>query len=207
MLILGINTSGGNGEIALVSEQGVLLEKSWISDNNESELLLPNIQNLMLNAKLGFNDLDKVLVVNGPGPFTALRVSIAVANTIAYAQNIPVISVPIFKYLKGKSNVDFAIYAGRNQMWFQDKLCSFDKFYEKLINNKIDKLFGVIPSSQKQILIEKGINIIDSDNLKSFGNVILDLLGNKFEDYDQDFIAKPLYFAAPHITKSKKFYK
>jgi tRNA threonylcarbamoyl adenosine modification protein YeaZ len=207
MLILGINTSGGNSEIALVSNEGILLENSWESNSNESELLLPRIKDLMSDAKAGFEDLDKVLVIQGPGPFTALRVSIAVINAIAYAQSIPVIAVSIFKYFSGKSDKNFAIYAGRNQMWFQGELRGFDDFYEKLAHNEIDEIFGEIRSEQRETLAAKGVNVMGQNDLKSFGNVILDLIKNDFEGCDENFMAKPLYFSAPHITKSKKSYK
>ncbi|MBU1446633.1 tRNA (adenosine(37)-N6)-threonylcarbamoyltransferase complex dimerization subunit type 1 TsaB [Patescibacteria group bacterium] len=207
MLILGINTSGENGEIALVSEQGVIIEKFWESNNNESEFLLPSINQLMSDANSKFEDLDKVFVIQGPGPFTALRVSIAVANAIAYAEEIPVISASIFKYFDAKSDVDFAIYAGRNQMWFHGDLMGFDEFYKKLQDENIHEIFGVIPFAQKQILAEKGVNVIHMNDLKSFGNTILDMMSINFDGCEENFIAKPLYFSAPHITKSKKSYK
>jgi len=208
MLILGINTSGSNSEIAIVSqEQGVIAEQSWESKNNESELLLPRIKDLIVNAEIEFDDLKKVLVIQGPGPFTALRVSIAVANAIAYAQGIPVISVPIFNYFAEKSDKDFAIYAGRNQIWFRGDLFGFDDFCLQLKNSKINEIFGEISLMQKQILDEKGINVLNHINLRSFGETILSLMKNGFEGCDENFMAKPLYFSAPHITKSKKSYK
>lgn len=207
MLILGINTSGSNSEIALISEEGVLLENSWESNSNESELLLPRIKDLIFDAKITFKDLDKVLVIQGPGPFTALRVAIAIANAVAYAEGIPVIAVPIFKYFSGKSDKDFAIYAGRNQIWFQGELMGFDDFYEKLAHNEIDEIFGEIRSEQREALVEKGVNVLNHADFKSFGNVIWDLIKNNFEGCGENFMAKPLYFSAPHITKSKKSYK
>ena len=207
MLILGINTSGSNSEIALISEGSVLLEKFWESNSNESELLLPRIKDLIFDAKITFKDLDKVLVVQGPGPFTALRVAIAIANAIAYAEGVPVIAVSIFKYFSEKSDKDFAIYAGRNQIWFQGELMGFDDFYEKLAHDGINEIFGEIRSEQREALAAKGVNVMERDDLKSFGNVILDLMKNDFEGCDENFMAKPLYFSAPHITKSKKSYK
>ncbi len=35
--------------------------------------------------------LKRVIVVRGPGPFTAVRTGIIIANTLSYARNIPVV--------------------------------------------------------------------------------------------------------------------
>jgi hypothetical protein len=57
------------------------------------ETYLASVEQTLKAWKLGLTDLDAIAVVTGPGSFTALRVSTTIANAIAFARNIPVVSV------------------------------------------------------------------------------------------------------------------
>ena len=55
--------------------------------------LLPAIQRLLTRKKITPSDLDGVIVVDGPGRFSALRAGIATANALATAAGIPVAGI------------------------------------------------------------------------------------------------------------------
>ncbi len=54
-----------------------------------SSRLIPEIQTLMQQAGLGFQDLDTIAFGAGPGAFTGLRASCAVAQGLGFAANVP----------------------------------------------------------------------------------------------------------------------
>lgn len=60
---------------------------------SHSQTLLPAVASLMDQANLSFSQLDAIAVVVGPGSFTGLRIGIAAAQGIAFAHQLPVISV------------------------------------------------------------------------------------------------------------------
>jgi tRNA threonylcarbamoyladenosine biosynthesis protein TsaB len=72
MRLIALNTASLCGRIALMDEHKVIAEKSWKTANNESEFLLPAIQELLKESNQAFKDIDKIVVISGPGPFTAL---------------------------------------------------------------------------------------------------------------------------------------
>lgn len=60
------------------------------SRNGHSETILPTIQTLLRRAKKTVKDIGRIAVVEGPGPFTAVRVGVVVANALAWSLGVPV---------------------------------------------------------------------------------------------------------------------
>ena len=90
-LILAINTASKESALALVEKNlssgdsgGVLAEQSWASNANESQKLLPGVLEMFKETGRGWEDLDEVFVVEGPGAYTSLRVRVVIANAIAW---------------------------------------------------------------------------------------------------------------------------
>ncbi|MBL7141818.1 tRNA (adenosine(37)-N6)-threonylcarbamoyltransferase complex dimerization subunit type 1 TsaB [Patescibacteria group bacterium] len=60
---------------------------------NKSENLLLGLDKLLKQNKKTLKTLKGIIVVNGPGSFTGIRVGLSVANTLAWSLGIPVIGV------------------------------------------------------------------------------------------------------------------
>ena len=61
-----------------------------------SEKLLGIISDLINQVNLTFKDLDSIAVAVGPGSYTGLRLSCAIAQGLAYAQKIDIVSLSKF---------------------------------------------------------------------------------------------------------------
>ena len=61
--------------------------------NNQSKMLIPSIVQLLNNNSIDIKDLSEIVVVNGPGSFTGIRIGVTVAKTISYSLNIPIKSI------------------------------------------------------------------------------------------------------------------
>lgn len=64
-----------------------------LSSKTKSDKSLELIDKILKKNNLKPQKLQGFFVVKGPGPFTAVRIAIALANTFAYALKIPVIGV------------------------------------------------------------------------------------------------------------------
>ncbi|NIA02315.1 MAG: tRNA (adenosine(37)-N6)-threonylcarbamoyltransferase complex dimerization subunit type 1 TsaB, partial [Nitrospirae bacterium] len=98
MLTLGINTASSVTSIALLSEGKLVGENSWQSHNDEAEKLMPAIAELLGKADAQLPQIERVIVISGPGSFTGLRVGVTVANTIAYLNECDLYAVDTFGY-------------------------------------------------------------------------------------------------------------
>lgn len=58
---------------------------------DQSADLLPVVEGTLKKNKLSLQDIKKILVNQGPGSFTGVRVGVTVANTLAWTLDIPVL--------------------------------------------------------------------------------------------------------------------
>ena len=103
MLILGIDTSTTAASAALVEEGRVVREVTsgaaggngaGPARGNHAAILLPLIDDLLLQAKIALSDVGAFAVALGPGSFTGLRIGLATVKGLVYGSNAPVIGVP-----------------------------------------------------------------------------------------------------------------
>jgi len=90
-MILEIDTSSREHIIIrLCMKDEVLAEKKFEAKFSQAEKLLPEIDQLLRKEKKTAKDLKKIKVANKGESFTALRVGVVVANTLAYGLDIPI---------------------------------------------------------------------------------------------------------------------
>lgn len=99
-MILIINTSEFNRLEVYLVKGGKIIAKKLPIAFNESEKLLSLIDSLIKTSSSKLHDsgfmiqsLKGVGVVTGPAGFTALRIGVTVANTLAWGLKIPVVGV------------------------------------------------------------------------------------------------------------------
>ena len=93
MKVLGIETSGEIGSVAVCDGSTVIAERSFKRGMRHGKELIPAIKDILDGAGIKLNGIDLLAVDVGPGSYTGLRVGITCAKTVAYALNKPVIDV------------------------------------------------------------------------------------------------------------------
>jgi tRNA threonylcarbamoyladenosine biosynthesis protein TsaB len=90
MNVLAIKTDQPTAEVYVYRAGSLVTKKIWQADRQLSAELLENLRFCLKQAKLSFADLDGVVIFNGSGSFTGLRIGISVANSLAYGLGIPI---------------------------------------------------------------------------------------------------------------------
>jgi tRNA threonylcarbamoyladenosine biosynthesis protein TsaB len=86
MCILGIETSGFTGSIALQRDDGSVFTRTLSKEGRRhAQSLLLEIEGLFQDQKISPRDCSAVAVSWGPGSFTGLRVGVVCAKTWAFA--------------------------------------------------------------------------------------------------------------------------
>jgi tRNA threonylcarbamoyladenosine biosynthesis protein TsaB len=97
MLVLGIETSGLDGSVALVRDDVCLDERALNQvGRRHAQSLVLEIGELLQAQSLTPRDVELIAVSRGPGSFTGLRVGMTCAKTFAYATGCQFISVDTF---------------------------------------------------------------------------------------------------------------
>lgn len=99
MTTLLIDTSNQPLAVSLVKEDTVLLNYQSNIKKNHSLQLMPVIESLMNEANVSPKMLTGIVVANGPGSYTGLRIGITTAKTMAYSLDIPLYEVSSLKSL------------------------------------------------------------------------------------------------------------
>jgi tRNA threonylcarbamoyladenosine biosynthesis protein TsaB len=90
VLILGIDTSTSAIGAGLSDGESVLASAHRIDARGHTEHLAPLIVGLLADNGVAPGDLTAIVVGNGPGPFTGLRVGMVTGVTMAHALGVPV---------------------------------------------------------------------------------------------------------------------
>lgn len=104
MKLLLIDTSNQPLSVALTDGNDVLAEITNNTKTNHSVQLMPMIQRLFNESSMSKNDLDGIVVAEGPGSYTGLRIGVTTAKTLAYVLNCKLYGVSSLKALAATIN-------------------------------------------------------------------------------------------------------
>lgn len=91
-MILAIRTDAPEARLVLLKSDGeVASDVHWQADRRLAHELLGKLEQLLSECSTTWQDLSGLIVYQGPGSFTGLRIGITVMNTIAYAEDIPIV--------------------------------------------------------------------------------------------------------------------
>lgn len=93
MVVLGLETSGQYGSVALLDGDRVLGFADHNEPNAHAEQLLPLVNAAMSQARCSRRDISRIAVGTGPGNFTGLRVGISFGQGLAIGLSVPVVGI------------------------------------------------------------------------------------------------------------------
>lgn len=97
MRILAMETTGAAASVALIDEQGNIVERASEQTLSHLQNLIPLTEALLKDRKLQIGDIDCIAVSEGPGSFTGIRIGMATAKALAQALGLPLIPVPTLR--------------------------------------------------------------------------------------------------------------
>lgn len=121
MFVLGLDTCLSSCSVAVVDVERVLASAREVMARGHQERLAPMAREVMAQAGLPFDRLERIAVTVGPGSFTGLRVGIAFAKGLALALDLPAVGIGTLEALAAEEGglVFPAIDARRGQLYLQ----------------------------------------------------------------------------------------
>jgi len=151
MRILAIESATVIASCAISENNVILGEYSLGHKKTHSEKLMPLIEKLLEDMEMKIQDIDVIAISEGPGSYTGLRIGAAIAKSLAYAINVPIVNVPTMKslasniYASDKYIVPVMdaksgrVYAGIYK-WVNDRLVTVKEQFPTNINELIEIL-------------------------------------------------------------------
>ncbi|WP_293370909.1 tRNA (adenosine(37)-N6)-threonylcarbamoyltransferase complex dimerization subunit type 1 TsaB [Phenylobacterium sp.] len=120
-MVLGLDTCLSSCSVAVLDGERMLASAREVMARGHQERLAPMARDVMAEAGLKFDQVDRIAVTVGPGSFTGLRVGIAFAKGLAFALDKPAVGIGALEALaaQAKGLVFPAIDARRGQLYLQ----------------------------------------------------------------------------------------
>ena len=93
-MLLAMDTATDQASVAIGMPGSEPLEVSVTGARQHAAALLPMIQSLLLRGGISLDDLQGVVLSDGPGSFTGLRVGASAAKALVQARNLPLWVAP-----------------------------------------------------------------------------------------------------------------
>ena len=106
MKVLYIDTHYKDIHVALFDDNGLIREQKLLDKKNNSSYIMPIISEVCTPR-----EIEQIVVVNGPGSFTGVRLGVTIAKTMAYCLNVPIKVLSYFDVLYNSNQNSEAIYA------------------------------------------------------------------------------------------------
>ncbi|MEK6765637.1 MAG: tRNA (adenosine(37)-N6)-threonylcarbamoyltransferase complex dimerization subunit type 1 TsaB [Planctomycetota bacterium] len=182
MKVVGIETSGSIGSVAVCDGNTVVGRQTFGKASNHVKEIVSSLENVFNKIKWKPEDIDLIAVSIGPGSYTGLRIGVTCAKTLAYGLGKPVIDVPTLDVLAENvkddvKNICPVLDAKRKKVY----ACVYDRNNSR--NKRItdyliitpDKLIDILPESAlifgdgvppyKDIFAQKELTISEDKNL------------------------------------------
>ena len=164
MYSLFIDTHDLDLVIALYKDKKLKDKEIKESLRNHSDYTMPIIDEIIKRNNIGVHDIKEILVINGPGSFTGVRIGVTIAKMLAYTLNVPIKSIDSIT-MYGISDND----TNKKLVLIPDVKGSYGGVFE---NNKlIGKLFYKSKAELEEYIKENNINKIVENSI-DFNKII-----------------------------------
>lgn len=124
-MLLALEATDRSGSLAL-AEDGEILEMTYErSKVTHSERLMPELDRLLDKRSAEYSDITSIAVARGPGSFTAIRLAVTTAKTLALNLDIDLVAPSTLRVMAEyappeRSFVTTALDARRGEVYTQD---------------------------------------------------------------------------------------
>ena len=176
-MILFIDTHDELITVGLKNGEELYL-KTQESEYSHSIYTMPMIESLFKDNNLNVKDLKKIIVVNGPGSFTGIRIGLSIAKTMAYALNIDINTISsLTAYLISNNNGE------KRRVVIEDNKGYYISVFDENDNNTVPEFYS------------------ENDEYSEYKTVESKLDVNKIIDYCKDMKSENPHFVNANYVK------
>lgn len=224
MNILAFTTVESSISVALLNDGKIIAQNSITENGKQAELLIPQLEKILHENKIWYEDLNLIATSNGLGSFTGTRIGLTAARTLRLARNLPLITINsceaiAYKYREISGKI-FTVFDAKMNEFFCAEFFSENQKVKQVTEPelvRLEELSNIFPSenfflcgSGKKIAAE--ILKQDEKNFKMNEEedvISADLIGllayEKFLNGEKDGNnANPIYLRGPKISERKK---
>ena len=205
MISLFIDTSASDVSIAILKEEKILSKINKNIPNKHSIYVVPFIDEVLKNASLTPDKVEKIYVVTGPGSFTGVRIGVTIAKTYAYLRKIPITAVSSLKMLALSNNNEtiLSLIDAKHDNYY---LCLYNKEKEEIIKEHFgnkEEVLEIIMKYHPTIVSAEEINNEEIKSMKQELDISKIIAYYQKKEEENYFTIKPNYLKLPQALEDK----
>jgi len=181
MISLFIDTSIANVSISIVKDNKILSIIQEDIPNEHSKYATSYVKKVIDEAGIDANDVDDILVVNGPGSFTGVRIGVTIAKTYGYLIKKEITPISSLKSL--------AISSHCNQTIMSVISANRNNYYVGIYDNKYNDLI-----KEQFVSADRLLELINEYNPYIVSNDFYVLGKHKFNKVNLDILEIVKYY-------------
>lgn len=203
MITLFIDTSNQDVSIALLKDGKVINKITKSIPNEHSKYAVSYIDEVLKKSEITPKEVQSIMVVNGPGSFTGVRIGLTIAKVYALLNNIKVTLISSLKCLaigNNKNKYILSLINARNDNYYIG-------FYDNNYNDVINEHFGNIEEVNDIINKYDDILVVsnnsDNDNVKVINELDIESIYDYYKDKDKvnPHMVLPNYLKLPQVLE------
>ena len=206
MISLFIDTSMTNVSISIVKDNKILSIVQEEIPNEHSKYATSYVKRVIDEAGIDANDIDNILVVNGPGSFTGVRIGVTIAKTYGYLINkeiIPVSSLKSIAISSGKKDIVMSVITANRSSYY---VGIYDNNYNEIIKEEFvsrDKLLELI-NKYNPYIVSNDFNVVGTSKINKVNLDILAIVDYyKYKDKVNYHALIPNYLKLPQAMENR----
>lgn len=165
-----MDTSNKHLAVGIADETKVLLKKQYYAWQKQSELTIKEIAQLLCQLQLSPNAITHIVVTNGPGSYTGIRIALTIAKTWALTKKVGLIVLSSLQALAGLEDNVLALIDARSKRLYAG-------FYHRGLPIKDDTILTI---DEVKELLDK-YQLIGDLSILGFEDKTVDLIENMYQ--------------------------
>lgn len=203
MITLFIDTSNQDVSIALLKDGKIINKITKSIPNEHSKYAVSYIDEVLKKSEITPKEVQSIMVVNGPGSFTGVRIGLTIAKVYALLNNIKVTLISSLKCLaigNNKNKYILSLINARNDNYY---IGFYDKNYNDVINEhfgNIEEVNDIINKYDDVLVVS---NNSDNDNVKVINELDIESIYEYYKDKVKvnPHMVLPNYLKLPQVLE------
>lgn len=203
MITLFIDTSNQDVSIALLKDGKVINKITKSIPNEHSKYAVSYIDEVLKKSEITPKEVQSIMVVNGPGSFTGVRIGLTIAKVYALLNDIKVTLISSLKCLaigNNKNKYILSLINARNDNYY---IGFYDNNYNDVINEhfgNIEEVNDIINKYDDVLVVS---NNSDNDNVKVINELDIESIYNYYKDKVKvnPHMVLPNYLKLPQVLE------
>ena len=206
MTLFYIDTSTNYLYTGIVKDNNLLIERKLNLSHDLSTFAIDEVDKMFREVDFDVKDIDKIIVVSGPGSFTGIRIGMTLAKVYAYCLNKEITTITSLDAMKESINYDGLIVPiiDARRGYVYAGIYDMDKEVIPNQHISLEKLKLILSGLEKKYVFISNDIFKDVETIKYNPNILKIVLKYQDKKSINPHLVEPTYFKLTEAEENLK---